>query len=185
MATTGRRETRRAILNSAARVIRADGVAGLTLEAAAREAGVSKGGLLYHFPSKDALIVGMMADVLDRFEQEVERAAAADPEGGPGRWLRAFVRVTFTPAPDEVDMTAGLLAAVAADPALLEPVRAAFDRWQRRAEQDGLDPALATVIRLAADGVWFADLLDVAPLTGARRERALAALLDLTRAGTS
>ena len=36
------------------------GVAKLTLEAVAKEAGVSKGGLLYHFSNKEALIEGMI-----------------------------------------------------------------------------------------------------------------------------
>jgi AcrR family transcriptional regulator len=45
-----------------------EGVSGMTLEAVAREAGVSKGGLLYHFPSKEALIGGMIGRLIDRFE---------------------------------------------------------------------------------------------------------------------
>jgi AcrR family transcriptional regulator len=49
-----------------AQVVQARGAGSLTLEAVADVAGVSKGGLLYHFPTKDALIDGMVADALAR-----------------------------------------------------------------------------------------------------------------------
>lgn len=179
-----RGETRRTLLRAAAQVIREGGVGGLTLEAVARAAGVSKGGLLYHFPSKDALIAGMIADFLEAFEANLEGALARDDAPGHGRWLRAFARASFDTPPDR-DLTAGLLAAVAAEPALLTPLRSAFDRWQRRAVDDGLDPALATVIRLAADGLWFADLLDAAPPGEPLRGRVLETLLRLTEQPSS
>jgi hypothetical protein len=40
------------ILDAAERVVLRDGVTHLTLDAVAAETGISKGGLLYHFPSK-------------------------------------------------------------------------------------------------------------------------------------
>src|SRR3712207_9422759 len=43
-------------LEAAERVVARDGVARLSLDAVAGNADVSKGGLLYHFPNKDALI---------------------------------------------------------------------------------------------------------------------------------
>ena len=48
------------ILDAAEAIVRRAGVAALTLEAAAREAGVSKGGLLYHYGSKEALLTGLL-----------------------------------------------------------------------------------------------------------------------------
>ena len=46
----------RQLLESAAMIAGRDGIAALSLNAVAREAGVSKGGLLHHFPNKQALI---------------------------------------------------------------------------------------------------------------------------------
>ncbi|RCW78741.1 TetR/AcrR family transcriptional regulator [Phyllobacterium bourgognense] len=43
------------ILDGAEEVLLANGVTGLTLNAVAEKVGISKGGLLYHFPSKEAL----------------------------------------------------------------------------------------------------------------------------------
>ncbi|GAB1580840.1 TetR/AcrR family transcriptional regulator [Phyllobacterium phragmitis] len=47
------------ILDSAEEILVSRGVSGLTLEAVARQAGISKGGLLHHFPSKSALEAGV------------------------------------------------------------------------------------------------------------------------------
>jgi AcrR family transcriptional regulator len=181
MSGTGKTETRRTLLAAATQVVREGGAASLTLEAVARAAGVSKGGLLYHFPTKEALIAAMIADLQTRFEAEVEAALAHDPEPGPGRWLRAFIRATFASPPHEIDLTASLLAAAGTNPDLLAPLRDAFAHWQSLAEADGLEPARATLIRLATDGLWFADLLRVAPPSGQLRTELLEAMLQLTR----
>jgi AcrR family transcriptional regulator len=58
--------TRDHIIESALSVVRNQGVASLTLDEAARVAGISKGGVLYHFKSKEALIHGMVARLSDK-----------------------------------------------------------------------------------------------------------------------
>lgn len=50
----------------------------------------------------------------------------------------------------------------AVDTTLLEPLRERFREWQALLEDDGLPPAVATAVRLAIDGWWFAALLDLA-----------------------
>ena len=181
MSGAGRGETRRMLLEAAALVVREAGVAGLTLEAVARAAGVSKGGLLYHFPTKNALVAGLVEDRLRRYDEAIEAAMAEDPDQGPGRWLRAYVHLTFDPSSDEINLTAPLLAAAGENPALLAPFWAAFERWQARAVTDGVDPVVATLIRLAADGLWFTDLFEAAPLSAALRTQVGEALRELAR----
>ena len=63
----GRPSRREQLLDAAVAVIRRDGAAALTLDAVAAEAGVSKGGVLYHFASKRALIDGLLERWLDEF----------------------------------------------------------------------------------------------------------------------
>ena len=89
--TSGRspEDTRRILLDAAKRVIRHHGV-GATLDVIAREAGVSKGGLVYHFASKQALLVAIAQEQIDLFRGEVH-AHLTDPEGVPGRLTRAYV----------------------------------------------------------------------------------------------
>jgi hypothetical protein len=79
--------------------------------------------------------------------------------------------------PDREDrLGAAVIAATAAEPGLLRPLQQAADRWQRRLEQDGLEPAVATVVRLACDGLWLCDLLGLAPPSTERRPQVAAEL---------
>src|SRR5262245_2150654 len=48
------------LLDAAEAVVVRQGIANLTLDAVAAEAGLSKGGLLHHFPTKDKLVEGMV-----------------------------------------------------------------------------------------------------------------------------
>jgi hypothetical protein len=51
------------------------------------------------------------------------------------------------------------VSAIANDTSLLAPLHKAYARWQFRLEHDGIDPTLATMVRLVADGLWFSFLI--------------------------
>lgn len=70
-----------------------------------------------------------------------------------------------------------MIAAVANDPTLLKRVREESVRWQTLLESDGLDSATATALRLAADGLFFVDMLGLAPPQGELRRQAVEKLL--------
>ncbi len=187
MATTGSPSqpgTKERIIRAAEDLVIRDGVSKLTIEAAAKEAGLSKGGVLYHFPSRDALDSAMLARFVESFDEDLERHGALG--GRPGDFTRAYVLATIEPAddPDDVrdrSLSGALLAGMASDPRLLAPLRERFDDWQARIAHDGLEPSIATLLRLAADGIWLSDLFGVAPVHGELRQRvgeALASLLE-------
>jgi AcrR family transcriptional regulator len=172
--------TREALLTTAAAIVRRDGVARLTLETVAAGAGVSKGGLLYHFPTKEALIGGLVTAMQEAFAAAIEAHLAAEPPA-PGRWARAYLQASFQASPEQrPDTIIALLTAVATNPALLDASRRQYQVWAAQGERDGIDPAVAALVRLAADGLWLADLFDLAPPPGPLRERVLALLRSLT-----
>ncbi|MGV2480849.1 UNVERIFIED_CONTAM: TetR/AcrR family transcriptional regulator, partial [Salmonella enterica subsp. enterica serovar Weltevreden] len=70
--------TRKQLLDAAETVVRRDGVSKLTLDAVAKEAGVSKGGILYHFSGKELLIQGMLERLSQSFETEMETLYAQE-----------------------------------------------------------------------------------------------------------
>lgn len=155
-----KRKTRKVeILNAASKIVSERGIFNLTLEAVAREAEVSKGGLLYHFPSKEALVEGMVEFLATNYQEKIDRLAEQDPLER-GKWTRAFLNVTFNHGYPNKDWNAGLLAAKAVNPELLKPLHEAYQSWQSSIERDGLDPVDATVIRLATDGIWLSELFD-------------------------
>jgi AcrR family transcriptional regulator len=157
-----------------------DGVAKLTLDAVAAEAGASKGGILYHFPTKNALIEAMITAWMEGFDALHQQAYEADTQM-PGRWLRAYIRACADDpsVAEKGEFGSGLLAAVSTTPELMNVVRAKFAQYQQQAVQDGIDAATATAIRLAADGLWLADLFGLEPPAPALREQVVARLLEL------
>jgi AcrR family transcriptional regulator len=159
-------------------VIRRDGAQKLTLDAVAGEAGVSKGGILYHFATKRALVDGLIERWLDDFGRRLE---AAD-----GDVLGEYVASSDLEAePSDVAATEfGMLAGMIDDPQVLAAVRAFQEKWMERMLDGRIDPADAWMVRLAADGLWYADLLGLAAARGDDRRALLARLLALARGGT-
>ena len=136
------------------------GVANLTFEEVARVANVSKGGVLYHFPTKDALTEAMIERFITAFDTAVEEAAASD-SAPVGRNIRAYVHATMGEPPltgELFDRANGAITAALANyPERLEPVRQQSARSQRMIEDGTLDPIFATIVRLAIDGMWLAE----------------------------
>jgi AcrR family transcriptional regulator len=87
--------SREVILEAAANLVHEQGASALTLDATCARAGMSKGGLLYHFRSKEELIQGMMERHLDGILATIEAEMQKDPQMRPGRWHRAAIRSFF------------------------------------------------------------------------------------------
>lgn len=160
------------------------GPAGLVLDAVAKEAGVSKGGLLYHFPSKDALVAGLTDRMLDGFDAVQDTIAGGDTHPA-GRWTRAYLASTVDARGEAADgsarLMAGILAGIGGDPTRLDAIRERFEAWQRRLESDAIDPTTATLVRLAADGLWLSALLGLRRFDPELIQGVLTRLREMTR----
>jgi AcrR family transcriptional regulator len=167
---------RTALLDAAAGVIRRDGATALTLDAVAAEAGVSKGGVLYHFATKRALIDGLISRWLDDFGAQLEE----------GDFAAAYVRACDLSAakPETTASEAGLLAGMLEEPEVLAVARERYAEWMERILADVADPVDAWLVRLAADGLWYSDLLGIAAPRGDDRRRLIARLLTLADGGS-
>ncbi|MBF5080903.1 TetR family transcriptional regulator [Quadrisphaera sp. INWT6] len=187
--TTGRSaaETRAQVLRAAAEVVaERGGSAGL--EEIASRAQVTKGGLLYHFGSKEALMRAVAQRLLDEFADDVAAALTHEPDDGasgrpaPGRLTRAYARATLDSAADaeRTRRATTLLVHLQTDPAVAAMMQADAESWRERLLADGLDPLVATLAIAAADGICMAPLYGDAPLVE-DRERVVEAVLALTR----
>ena len=173
------------ILDAAERIVLRDGVGHLTLDAVAAETQISKGGLLYHFHSKDDLIVGMIQRLLDLYEQHVAELIASDPEPR-GRLLRAMLRAGFPEEPCETTkridrMSAALLAAAVTNPCLCEPVRERSRIQHQALLAEVQDPVLATIIHTAGDGLWLGGMFGIAMPDAGMQGRVVARLIEMSK----
>ena len=168
------------ILEAAERVIVHSGVEKATIEEVAREAGVSKGGVLHHFPGKEAIVTGLVEMLVSRFEADVSARQALDPEPN-GSFTRAFLNAVTEKADHCVEVSFALKAAFRNCPKLQELIRNANQRWQDRIERDGIDPVCASVVRLATDGLWLAKLHRITVPSDRYRSALFEYLVALTR----
>ncbi len=151
-------ETRQHLLNVAADLIRDKGLAGITLDGVAKAAGVSKGGLLHHFPSKQHLIDAIIVDLYARFQERMNGIIAADPVP-TGRQIRAYLRVATSERDEQSNKLCRVLAIEARDnPTMRDQWRDLICSLISEENSDGADPVTVAIVQLATDGLWLAEM---------------------------
>ncbi|SFJ87158.1 transcriptional regulator, TetR family [Halobacillus dabanensis] len=170
---------RQKILEAAALIVKEQGSDALTLDAVAKRAEVSKGGLLYHFSTKQALVEGLVQHMNDIYRENVQELVEEDREE-IGKWARSFINVMHDKSGENRTISAGMLAAQGINPELLQPLKDTYADWQHHMEHDGLDQVDATIIRLAVDGLWLSEIFGLGTLPPTLREQVLERLNEQT-----
>lgn len=172
---------RAALLDAVVQEAVAGGLASVTVLGVAARAGVSKGALFHHFPSRQALLEAAYAECLLQFDTELDACMARDAVEA-GRFTRAYVIVTFE-AMTSVDRSWANFSLTA----LVEPAFAQLWRDWLAARLESVpsersDPRYRAA-RLAADGFWLQMLSDSAAQSVPEHNDALlACILTLTHA---
>lgn len=167
-------ELRRLLIAAAVALALKQGLAAVTVDAVARAAGVTKGGLFHHFPTKQALAEAVFAHLIAECDAGIDRLMADDPVAH-GRFTRAYLALSL--ADDTQPDLLALWISASADPHLSRLFTAwVQSRLARHAATDS-GPALEAV-RFAADGLWFGAATGLHPADPAALR---AHLLSLTR----
>lgn len=169
--------TRAEIIDTAIEVAAEQGAMGLTLDAVVARLPFSKGALLHHFPTKLALLEGVIDHLAGEMTAQVLEEAGRDPNPY-GRNARAYLRATVNDPVTERDVSIGraALVACAVEPGLIVRWRAAM---RALAEDDPVDPAGkddALMLRLIADGLWMSDLFGTHEVSPEQRKALLSLL---------
>lgn len=152
------------VLDAAEAVVVRQGIGNLTLDAVAAEAGMSKGGLLHHFASKDRLIEAMVLRCAGQWREcAIGAYEAAEP--GTGRMARVLLN-HLADAQAWTDQcqrsSSAVFAALVQNPRLIEPMRAVYGELRERLAQDGLAPGVGETVIAAMDGLWLYRVLGLA-----------------------
>lgn len=175
-----RASSRPNILDAAAELIAQHGVHDLTLEGVAYRAGVTKGGLIYHFKTKDDLLAAVVERVLIQVEERYRSRAERHGNTLAAR-LSSLVEETFDFPEDEKRLQANLLAAASSYPHLLGPVQAMFARIYGQFSEAGANTGLALVLAAALDGIVFLELQNLHHFAPDEREAMRQAILTISR----
>jgi len=146
---------REAVLDAFERILVHDGERAATLDATAKAAGVSKGGLLYHFASKEALVAGLIARLEALTDDDIEAIDRAG-DGAISYFVRSSVAVQH-PLDRAVVATARL--AQGGNAAAEEAIRTVRRRWLEAVGKHVTDPTVALAITLIGDGLYYASVL--------------------------
>lgn len=153
--------TRERILRAADQLAAETGLAAVSLDAIAARAGVSKGGLLYHFPSKARLMQALVEDHMALLDANLRAAAET---AGPNAVIHCFLDHFLQERREHGCPPSGLLAAFAEDPQILAPVSEYQARFLDRIRSNATDPDLAVAAYLAVEALRAGELLNIVPL---------------------
>ena len=142
--------SRQKILNAAMELARKDGSAHISLDAIAARAGVSKGGLLYNFPSKTRLLEALVKQYVDFFAEALDEDAG-DAESRP--LAERYLDLSVDELQRQPPPPSGLLAALAEDPNLLAPVRQLNRTVLDRMKAETQDEASVLTLFLVVQGL--------------------------------
>ena len=145
-------------------VIAREGIGRLTIDAVAAEAKLSKGGVLHHFRSKEALVVGLAMRKLQKV-QDGFKVQSAHLAGQVAPALRGMVEHAALTYGHDDGFSRALLVAAVENSASLTAFRAMFDEALEEVRVESADPDLATVLLLATVGLQVCHTLGFARLS--------------------
>lgn len=152
-ATRNTERTQRAILDAALEVLLKRSAA-MTIAHVAEAAGVSKSGLLHHYPSRDELLRAVLTDVQTRMRAEVMSQLDLS-ENQPGKLLRAYVRTVCNIKSEMPSLLYALpfWTGLEGVPGAREIELADEEWWREHLLADGLNPLVVRIVRRAAEGM--------------------------------
>jgi len=170
--------SRNVALDAALIIIARDGPGRLTLDAIARESGLSKGGVMHQFRTKEGVLKALLERQMAHFGEFSTRyrakagAQSANPELATEL---ATVREAAN-APNSAALA--LLAAMVESPDLMALPRESDLKNIAAIRAEAADPDLAMLRWAAARGLLLGALFGMTPMGKAERDRLFARLLD-------
>ncbi|AVH25068.1 TetR/AcrR family transcriptional regulator [Nocardia cyriacigeorgica] len=176
--------TRDRILDALETLLLDKGMSQVTLENVAAAAGVSKGGLLYHFKSKDALLAGLVRRLTERARTQLADSVAAG--GSVAEWYLQIPNTESTDEALELELYRSLLATMRTVDATAGPetdvvqqaLAEMMNSWSDGLDAEIDDPVRADLVRLVGDGIYLRALLGLPPIDPERYRRVVEHLLS-------
>ena len=145
-----------------------------TLGAVAARAGVSKGGLLYHFPHRQALVGAALARCEEMAREDLTRLTQS-PRGAAREGLAASLHAG---SPLDRSRRAGLRRAQSGGPGARETCERVTREWYRVVLEDVGDPMIATAVQCMGDGLYQRASMGLLPEDPEEKQQILQHLLD-------
>jgi AcrR family transcriptional regulator len=143
--------TREGLLEIAEAIVRSEGAAGLTIDALAKAAGISKGGVQYSFSSKDDLIRAL----IERWTRQFDELLGEMDGVSPADLVRKYIEVMRGSQAAMNAKMAGLMIAYIQDPQNVMETRQWYRSMFERLGGGAGDAQAARVALLAVEGLFL------------------------------
>lgn len=172
--------TRNKAIEAALAILERDGVSGLTFDALVRESGISKGGLLHQFRTKNGVLEALAEYQSQHFQRVAQGYLAKEGASQAEPAVASQIAIYRESSNQPHSVARAVLATLIANPSpeLLERFRAQDAEGLKKIAEESPDPDLALIRLLAASGLAFATLLGMSSLSRQDQERLYARLLD-------
>lgn len=170
--------SRKAALTAALTIIARDGPGRLTLDAIARESGLSKGGLMHQFPNKEAVLKALLEQQFTHFNEFANRFRAEAGGATSQPELATQISISRELIAQQYSVAQAMLGALAQDPSLLADARSKDAERVAEIRAEAGDADLAVLRWAAARGLALMAMLRVSPLPQPDLDRLFARLLD-------
>jgi AcrR family transcriptional regulator len=170
--------SRNVALDAALVIIARDGPGRLTLDSIARESGLSKGGVMHQFRTKEGVLKALLERQMAHFGEFSTRyrakagAASANPE------LATDIATVREATNTQNSAALALLAAMVESPDLMAVTRESDLKNIAAIKAEAADPELAMLRWAAARGLMLGALFGMSPIGKPERDRLFARLLD-------
>ena len=147
------------ILAAALQVVESAGANHLTLDAVAKKAGFSKGGVLYHFATKTDLLKGMVDYLIETSDAKLLQRETEE------KLITAIVEQENQMTTQERRASFALVAAASENEELLGPAREYYRQLFGEVTRDSASSNEAVILLLAIEGMRWLNILDINPMS--------------------
>lgn len=176
-------KARQAILDAARLIVRERGAGKLTFEELVQQSGVTRGGITYHFATKEALLRALVESDIEQWCELEQKHRPKDVDAQTAE-LVAYIRGHTERNEDRRRFVTGMLSAVTMDHSLLDPVREFMRERQDDIAWDDTD-LRQHLLRLASEGLFWSEIFGCGELRPDVRKRLVAMMEQLAREWTA
>lgn len=167
------------ILAAARQIVERDGAGALTFDELVKESGITRGGITYHYPTKEDLLRSLLEADSRRWDDAEAALTPGDCDPETARLL-GFIRTLTAQDESHRRFLCGMLSAATLDPSLMDPCRAELRERLGRKQWTERD-LRQHLVHLAAEGLMWQELFQMYSMPAAARVRLVALMEELAR----
>ena len=176
----GRPPTAKAkILAAARQIVENEGAGALTFDELVKVSGITRGGITYHYPTKEDLLRGLLEADFVQWDAAEAALTPRDCDPKTARLL-GFIRTLTAQDESHRRFLCGMLSAATLDPSLMDPCRQELRERLGRKQWSDRDLRLH-LVHLAAEGLMWQELFQMYSMPAPARAKLVALMEELAR----